>query len=131
MNRKAIQLLAVVATFLVIATGVSRLREGPVPTADKSTQKKTVASNTKPGELPCTIKRAAFGGTSQTSLLKATKGKTIHYIVMDRPQDNPIMPFWQRDWLEANYGTATPTVVGDFPTVEAAISRAASLCKRN
>lgn len=132
MNPKAIQLLAVVATCLVLATTISRLRQGPPSAEAPAQKKKSVASNTgkKQDELPCTIKRASFGGT-QTSLLKAMKGKVIHYIVLDRPQDNPIMPFWQRDWLEATYGTAQPAVVGEFSTAEAAISRAATLCKRN
>jgi len=132
MNPKAIQLLAVVATFLVVATGISKLLQPPRPPEAKGKQTKSVASNTskKEAEAPCTIKRVPFGGT-QTAVLKATKGKVVHYLILDRPQDNPMMPFWQRDWLEANYGSAEPAVVGEFSTVEAAVNRAASLCKRN
>jgi hypothetical protein len=131
MNPKALQLLAVVATCLVIATGISRLRQGPPPADGPQQQKKSVASNTQKPEPACTIKRAAFGGTTQTSLLKAMKGKVAHYIVLDHPQDNPMMPFWQRDWLEANYGPVKPAVVGEFSTPDAAIARAATLCRRN
>jgi hypothetical protein len=131
MNPKAIQMLAALATCLVIATGASRLMRPAAPPPE-GPQKKSVVSNTgkKQGEQPCTIKRAAFGGT-QTSLLKATKGKVVHYIVLDRPQGNPLIPFYQQDWLEANYGPAKPAVVGEFASVEAAVMKAGSLCRRN
>ena len=81
-------------------------------------------------ELPCTIKRAAFGGT-QSALLKVMKGRIVHYVVLDHPEGNPMMPYYQRDWLEANYGDMQPAVVGEFPTVEEAVARAATLCRRN
>jgi hypothetical protein len=130
MNPKTIQLLAVVATCLVVATGVSRLMRPPPP-EQPAVKTKSVASNTgKQAEPPCTIRRAPFGGT-QASLVKAMKGKVAHYIVLDHPQDNPMAPFHQHDWLQANYGAVQPVVMGQFATVEAAVMRAASLCKRN
>lgn len=59
------------------------------------------------------------------------KGRFAHYVVMDRPQGNPLMPFYQQDWLEANYGQAQPALMGEFATVEEAVAMAAVLCKRN
>lgn len=133
MNPKAIQLFALLATCLVIATGVSRLmRPAPPPEQANLKKKSVVSSNTgkKQGELPCAIRRASFGGT-QSAVLKVPKGKMVHYVVVDRPQGNPMMPFYERDWLESNYGPVQTSVVGEFSTVEAAVMRAASLCKRN
>ena len=131
MNPKAIQLLALLATCLVIATGVARVMRPAPPPEQASLKKKSVVSSTgKKGELPCAIRRAAFGGT-QSAVLKVPKGKMVHYVVVDRPQGNPLMPFYERDWLEANYGQAQAAVVGEFSTVEAAVMRAASLCRRN
>jgi hypothetical protein len=130
MSPKLIQLLAVVATVLVVATGVTRLMR-PTPAEQPTTQKKkSVASNTTKPDPPCTIKRASFGGT-QASLLKVMKGQVAHYVVLDHPGNNPMMPFYQRDWLEATYGPVQPVLVGDFSSVDGAIMRAASLCKRN
>ena len=128
MNSKSIQLLAIVATCLILATGISSLMRSPgqVGSQKKPPGKKKLAQ----AEAHCTIKRAAFGGT-QSALLKVMKGPVVHYVVLDHPEGNPMMPFYQRDWLEANYGESRPTVVGEFPTVEAAVVRAASLCKRN
>ena len=130
MNPKLIQLLAVAATVLVVATGVTRLISPP-PAEQPTQKKKSVASNTsKQPDPPCTIKRAPFGGT-EASLLKVMRGKVAHYVVLDHPVGNPMTPFYQRDWLEATYGPVQPVVMGDFSSVEAAVMRAASLCKRN
>ena len=130
MNPKLIQLLAVAATVLVVATGVTRLMR-PQVVSEPAPKKKSVAANTsKETDTPCTIKRAPFGGT-YASLLKVMKGKVAHYVVMDHPSGNPAIPFYQRDWLEATYGPVQPVVMGEFSSIDAAVSRAANLCKRN
>jgi hypothetical protein len=138
MNPKSIRLLAILATCLIIVSGIHALLKRPQPNQAGPLKRPTgVVSNNTSGkrkvpqaELPCTIRRAAFGGT-QTSLLRLMKGKVAHYVVLDHPHDNPMVPFYQRDWLEANYGVAEPPVVGEFATVEEAIAQAAILCKRN
>jgi hypothetical protein len=130
MNPKLIQLLAIAATVLVVVSGVTRLMH-PAPSEEPKARKKSVVSNTtNEKEPPCTIKRAPFGGT-QASLLKVMKGKVVHYVVLDHPDDNPAAPLYQYHWLEATYGEVEPVVLGEFSTVEGAIMRAASLCKRN
>jgi hypothetical protein len=55
----------------------------------------------------------------------------VHYVVLDLPTDNPRMADTQSNWIEANYRDGFPSVVGVFPTVEAAVDKAASLCRRN
>ena len=103
----------------------------PPPPEAPPPKKKSVATNTgRDADPPCAIKRAPFGGT-QASIVKAMKGKVAHYVVLDHPAGNPMAPFYQRDWLEATYGPVQPVAMGDFSTVEAAVMRAASLCKRN
>lgn len=130
MNPKAIRLLAIAATILVVVSGVNRLMR-PQVISEPAPKKKSIASNTgKDTDQPCTIKRAPFGGT-QTSLVKVMKGKVAHYIILDHPADNPFAPFLQRDWLEATYGEVQPVRMGEFATPEAAVLRAANLCKRN
>jgi hypothetical protein len=129
MNPKAIRLLAIAATVLVVVTGFNRWMRPPPP--EPAPQKKSVASNTgKEADQPCTIKRAPFGGM-QASLIKIMKGKVAHYLILDHPADNPMAPFLQRDWLEATYGNVQPVMMGEFPSPETAILRAASLCRRN
>jgi hypothetical protein len=128
MNPKAIQLLAIAATVLVVVSGINRLMH-PTPTEEPKARKNSVVSNNTK-EPPCTITRAPFGGT-QASLLKVMKGKVVHYVVLDNPDDNPAAPLYQYHWLEATYGQVEPVVMGEFSTVDAAIMRAASLCKRN
>jgi hypothetical protein len=114
---------------MVVITGFNRWMWPPGP--PPAPEKKTIASTTSKGsEQPCTIKRAPFGGT-QTSLLKVMKGKVAHYVILDHPTDNPMAPFLQRDWLEATYGPVQPVVMGEFATEDAAVMRAASLCRRN
>ena len=71
-----------------------------------------------------------FGGT-QAAVLKAYKGRIVHYVVLDLPTDNPRMPEIQSAWIAANYGGIEPSIVGVFPTVEAAVGKAADLCKTN
>jgi hypothetical protein len=130
MNPKLIRLLAVAATVLVVVSGVNRLMR-PQVVSEPAPKKKSVVANTgKETDTPCTIKRAPFGGT-QASLIKVMKGKVAHYIVLDHPGGNPMVPFYQRDWLEATYGSVQPVVMGEFSSVEGAVMRAASLCKRN
>jgi hypothetical protein len=129
MNPKAIRLAAIVATCLVVLTGINRLLRPPTP--EPAPQRKSVASNTaKEAELPCAIKHATFGGT-QASLLKVMKGRMVHYVILDHPAGDPVAPFLQLDWLEATYGTVQPVLIGAFPTVDGAVMRAASLCRRN
>lgn len=85
----------------------------------------------QPGlEPPCTIRRAAFGGT-RSALLKIMKGPVAHYVVLDLPAGNPMVPYYQSDWLNATYGNAERQLVQEYPTVEEAVMRAASLCRRN
>ncbi len=58
------------------------------------------------------------------------KRSVQHYIVLDLPTDNPMMPFYQADWLAANYPARQ--FIGEFATVDAAVQKAAAnYCKRN
>ncbi len=60
------------------------------------------------------------------------KGKVTHYVVLDLPADNPMAPVYQRAWLDANYGSAAAGSWSESSRPStAAVSRAASLCKRN
>lgn len=128
---KPLHLLAILATFLLVGTGINSLMRPPQSKEAGPLKKPRIAiGSNKKGELPCTIRRAAFGGT-QSALLKVMKGPVVHYVVLDLPTDNPMMPSYQSSWLDANYGDAEPAVIAVFPTVEAAVTRAASLCKRN
>jgi hypothetical protein len=129
---KAIQVWAMIATGLVIATGVHQLtrppgsQDGAKRSRAEAARKKRAAAR----EAPCTIKHAAFGGT-QSALLKVMKGRTVHYVVLDLPTGNPIIPELQSQWLDATYGQADAKLIDVFPTIDAAVARAASLCRRN
>jgi len=121
---KPLHLAAIAATVLLVWSGANSLRPPPPP------PKKKPPAPAKTAEAHCTIKRAVFGGT-QSALLKVNKGRVVHYVVLDLPTNNPLMPDYQSNWLEANYGKTEPAVIGVFPTVEEAVTKAASLCKRN
>jgi hypothetical protein len=73
---------------------------------------------------------AVFGG-AEAALLKVMKDGMAHYVVLDLPTDNPNTPAHQSNWLKANFGGAVPSVVDVFPTVAAALAKAAILCKSN
>jgi hypothetical protein len=120
-----LQLTAICATVLVVWTGVNSLMRPP-PRPERPVKKPTPTRTTE----RCTIKRAVFGGT-EAAVIRAVKGRVVHYIVLDLPTDNPRMPDTQSNWIEANYRDGFPSVVGVFPTVEAAVDKAASLCRRN
>ena len=124
---KRLHLAAIVATLLVVGTGVNALLRPP-PLPDGPPKKAGTPSRSAEGR--CTIKRAVFGGTV-SALLRVNKDRVVHYVVLDLPADNPRMPDYQSNWLEANYGAAAPSVIGVFPSVEAAVAQAASLCKSN
>jgi hypothetical protein len=124
---KPLHLAAIFATLLVVSTGVNALLRPP-PRPGGPPMRAEAPSRFAEGR--CIIKRAVFGGTV-SALLKAKKDRVVHYIVLDLPADNPRMPDYQSNWLEANYGAATPSLVGVYPSVEAAIAQAASLCKSN
>jgi hypothetical protein len=126
---KPLHLAAIFATFLLVVTAVNYRLQPPARPETAKAKKKQPAP-TKTAEGRCTIKRAVFGGT-QSALLKVTKDGMVHYVVLDLPTDNPRMPDYQSSWLEANYGPAEPAVVGVFPTVEEAVTQAASLCRKN
>lgn len=128
---RPLHLLAIFATFLLVVSGIHSLMRPPPPQDGPQKKPRVVREgSSKKVEAPCTIKRAAFGGT-QSALLKVMKGPVAHFVVLDLPTDNPLMPTYQSNWLDANYGNAEPAVIGVFPTVEAAATRAGSLCRRN
>jgi hypothetical protein len=122
---KPLHLAAIIATFLLVVSAVNSLmRPPPRPeAAKKKTAPVKVADR-------CSIKRAVFGGT-EAAVLKVRKDNMIHYVVLDLPTNDPLMPEYQSRWLDANYGEAQPDVIGVYPTVEDAMTRAASLCRRN
>ncbi len=124
---RPLHLAAIFATLLVVWTGVNALLRPP-PRPDGPPKRAGTPSRFAEGR--CTIRRAVFGGTV-SALLKVKKDRVVHYVVLDLPADNPRMPDYQSNWLEANYGAAAPSVVGVFPSVEAAIAQAATLCKSN
>jgi hypothetical protein len=123
---RPLHLAAIFAAVLVAWTGVNSVLRPPPP-PDRP-QPKTKPTRTS--EARCTIKRAVFGGT-QAAVLKAYRGRIVHYVVLDLPTDNPRMPEIQSAWIAANYGGVEPFIVGIFPTVEAAVGKAADLCKTN
>jgi hypothetical protein len=127
---KPTQVLAIIATSLIVVTGVNYLLRPP-PRPDGLAKKSQASKTKKPAALAsCKITRAVFGGT-ESALLRVTKGHVVHYVVLDLPTDNPLAPAYQSNWLEANYGSAEPALIGVFSTVDAAVDRAAGLCKRN
>ena len=121
---KPLHLAAIVATFLLVFSAVNSLmRPPPRPeTAKKKTAVKVAER--------CTIRRAVFGGT-EAAVLKVRKDSMIHYVVLDLPTNDPLMPEYQSRWLDTTYGQAQPDVIGVYPTVEDAVTKAASLCRRN
>jgi hypothetical protein len=122
---KPLHLAAILATLLVVVTGVnSALR--PAPRHDRPPRPKP----TRVSDTRCTIERAAFGGT-EAAVLKVLKDRTAHYVVLDLPADNPRMPDIASRWLAATYGTAEASLVGVFPTVEDALTKAGGLCRTN
>jgi hypothetical protein len=139
MNPQLTRLLAALAACLVIITGIISFKnrsaptdEGPKkrPTGVITTQQSKPKPKPEAAEASCTIRRAIFGG-ERAALIKVPKRSVQHYIVLDLPAGNPMMPFYQADWLAANYGKVTPTFMGEFATVDAAVRKAANLCKRN
>ncbi len=124
-------IVAAVATALVAGTLVNSALQPARKKEEKQKQKRPQAKKKSiSGQAACTIRRATFGG-SQSALLRVQKDGVLHYIVMDLPTDNPVVSAQQVAWLDANYGTAEPSIVGVFSTVDAAVSTAANLCKRN
>jgi hypothetical protein len=117
-----------IVTFLLVVTAVNSRLQPPRPESAKKSTKKT--SPVPVANLRCTIERAVFGG-SEAALLKVQKGRRVHYVVLDLPANDPMMPVHQARWLEANYGDAQPSIVGVYPTVEDAVSEAAELCRSN
>jgi hypothetical protein len=127
---KITTLLAIVATGLIVVTGVNSMLRPPPRQQDGPAKKSAQAKKKPVAKASCTIKRATFGGT-ETALLRVQKENVTHYVVLDLPTDNPLAASYQSAWLDANYGSAEPAVVGVFPTVAEAVTRAANLCKRN
>jgi hypothetical protein len=129
---KPLHVVAIIATLLVVWTAASSLRR-PAPRLDLAAKK---PKPTKVVYTPCTIQRAAFGGT-EAAVLKIRKGRKDHYIVMDLPsEDDPFYYYplvhYQSRWLEQSYGELEPTaLVGVYPTVEEAELKAGSLCRSN
>ena len=140
MNSQLSRLLAILAACLVILTGIISIKswmttakqEGPRkrPTGVITSEQPKPKPKPSSAEAPCAIKRAVFGG-ERAALIKVPKRGVQHYIVLDLPTDNPMVPFYQADWLHANYGKVTPQFVGEFATVDAAVEKAAIHCKRN
>jgi len=126
---KPTQVLATIATALIVVTGVNSVLQPP-PRQKEGPPKKSQAKKKPGAQAACTIKRGVFGGT-ESALLRVQKEGVVHYVVLDLPTDNPMAPGYQSNWLDANYGSAVPMLIGVFPTVEAAVTRAASLCRRN
>jgi hypothetical protein len=123
---KPLHLAAIIATFLLVVTAANSLMRPP-PRPEAAKKKKTAP--VKVAER-CSIKRAVFGG-KEAAVLRVRKDSMIHYVVLDLPANNPLMPEYQSRWLDANYGEAQPDVIGVYPTVEDAVAKAASLCRRN
>ena len=123
---KPLHLAAIVATFLLVFSAVNSLMQPP-PRPETAKKKKTAP--VKVAER-CTIRRAVFGGT-EAAVLKVSKDSMIHYVVLDLPTNDPLMPEYQSRWLDTNYGQAQPDVIGVYPTVDEAMTKAASLCRRN
>lgn len=123
---KPLHLAAIVATFLLVVSAVNFMRQPP-PRPETAKKKRTTP--VKVAER-CTIRRAVFGGT-EAAILKVRKDSMIHYVVLDLPANDPLMPEYQSRWLDANYGDAQPDVVGVYPTVDDALTKAASICRRN
>jgi hypothetical protein len=120
---KPLHIAAILATFLLVVSAVNAMRAPPRREVKRVAPVKVVNER-------CTIKRAVFGGT-ESAVLKVKKDRVVHYVVLDLPSDDPVIPEYQSRWLDANYGQAQPSLVGVFPTVEAAVNKAADLCKRN
>lgn len=125
---KPLHAAAIVVTFLLVVTAVNSRLQPPRPESAKKKVKKQAPVPV--ANLRCTIRRAVFGG-SEAAVLKVQKGRMIHYVVLDLSTNDPMMPEHQSRWLDANYGDAQPSIVGVYPTVQDAVSKAAELCKGN
>ncbi len=126
---KPLHVAALIVTFLLVATVVnSRLQ----PSGPESARKETRKKKTAPVRVAerCIIKRAVFGGT-EAAVLMVKKDQTVHYVVLDLPTGDPMLPEYQSRWLDTTYGEAEPSLVGVYPTVDAGVRKAASLCRRN
>ena len=123
---KPLHLAAMIATFLLVVSAVNFMRQPP-PRPETAKKKRTTP--VKVAER-CTIRRAVFGG-SEAAVLKVRKEGMVHYVVLDLPTNDPLMPEYQSRWLDATYGQAQPDVIGVYPTVDDAMTKAASLCRRN
>ena len=125
---KPLHAAAIVVTLLLVVTAVNSRLQPPRPESAKKKVRKQAPVPV--ANLRCTIKRAVFGG-GEAAVLKVQKGRMIHYVVLDLPAKDPVMPVHQARWLEANYGDAQPSLVGVYPSVEDGLSKAADLCKSN
>jgi hypothetical protein len=129
---RGLHVAAIIATALVVGTAVQSLRR-PAPRADLASKK---PKPTKVAHVPCTIQRAAFGGT-EAAILKIRKDRKVHYVVMDlASQDDPLQYHRvmqsQERWLASAYGDVAPSaLVGVFPSVDEAELKAGSLCRSN
>jgi hypothetical protein len=124
---KPLHVAALIVTFLLVATVVN-MRLQP----QRAGSARTDAKKKKPTQVAerCVIKRAVFGGT-ESAVLKIRKDQLVHYVVLDLPGGDPMMPQYQSRWLETTYGEAEPELIGVYPTVEAGVRKAALLCRRN
>src|SRR5262245_32043787 len=117
---KPLHVAALGVTLLLVATVVNfRMQPSPPDSARKDAKKKT-----GPAQVAerCVIKRAVFGGT-ESAVLKVKKDQLVHYVVLDLPGGDPMMPQYQSRWLATNYGEAEPSLIGVYPTVEAGVRK--------
>jgi hypothetical protein len=126
---KPLHVAALAVTVLLVATVVNfRMQPSSPDSARKDGKKKRIG----PAQVAerCLIKRAVFGGT-EAAVLKVKKDQMVHYVVLDLRGGDPMMPEYQSRWRKTNYGEAEPSLIGVYPTVEAGVRKAASLCRSN
>jgi hypothetical protein len=77
----------------------------------------------------CAINHARFGG-QRAQMFKVTKDGVANFVVLEvGSKRDPLMRFIRNDWLRMAYGEGSQRVwLGGFPTVDAALEKAAELC---
>ncbi len=121
MRRRASSLLTGAYAF---SQRLAKVEEPPRPAAQSPTDE---AANVATGR--CAINHARFGG-QRAQMFKVTKDGVANFVVLEvGSKRDPLMRFIRNDWLRMAYGEGSQRVwLGGFPTVDAALEKAAELC---
>jgi hypothetical protein len=128
MGVRALSLAAVTVAGFVLITGAHAMRHRTVA-EEPVRSKPSPVDTTEAAAARCAINHARFGG-QRAQMFKVTKDGVANYVVMEMgTKRDPLMRFVRNDWLRTAYGEAAARLwLGDFPSSDAALERAAELC---